>query len=50
MMFSEKFWVEWQGNGVTVVEAATRAFWRVVNEKKYRMNYVLHGDPNLLLQ
>jgi hypothetical protein len=50
MMFSEKFWAEWQRSGVTVAEAATRAFWRVLDQKKYRMNYVLHGDPNFLIK
>jgi len=46
-MFSEKFWSEWQKTGVTVAEAATRAFWCLMDQKKYRTNYVLHGDPNL---
>lgn len=50
MMFSEKFWAEWQRGGVTVAEAATRAFWRVLDQKKYRTDYVLHGDPNLVIK
>lgn len=50
MLFSEKFWTEWQRGGVTVAEAATRAFWRVLSQKKYRLKYVLHGDPNLVIK
>ncbi|OFX14433.1 MAG: hypothetical protein A2Z18_07940 [Armatimonadetes bacterium RBG_16_58_9] len=49
-MFSEKFWNEWKKNGVTVAQAATRAFWHVLNQQNYRTNYVLHGDPNLLIK
>jgi len=49
-IFSEKFWSEWKKSGVTVADATTRAYWYVMNQKKYKLNYVLHGDPNLVIK
>ncbi|MEN6520053.1 MAG: hypothetical protein ABFD46_02740 [Armatimonadota bacterium] len=49
-MFSERFWSAWSNSGVTVAQAATQAYWYVRNQTGYKVNYVLHGDPNLLIQ
>jgi hypothetical protein len=49
-MFTERFWSAWGNSGVTVAQAATQAYWYVRNQTGYKVNYVLHGDPNLLIQ
>ncbi|MCX6343902.1 MAG: hypothetical protein NT018_02365 [Armatimonadetes bacterium] len=50
MNFCDKFWSEWSKSNITVARAATNAYWYVKKKDKRIMNYVLHGDPNLLIK
>lgn len=43
--FAQRFWTEWKKSGVNLAQAA----WRARCSTNMRVDYVIHGDPNLTI-